>query len=191
MQFLVDLWLPVVLAAVGVFVASSVIHMALPIHKGDFGKLPNEPKVLEAMRAQGVAPGQYMFPCPGSMKEMGSAQMKEKYKSGPVGSMIVLPNGVPNIGTALIQWFLFSLVVGVFVAYIAWHELPPGAPYAAVFRLTATVAFLAYGFSHVTDAIWKGMSWTTTLKFVFDGLLYGLVTGGVFGWQWPGPVVGA
>jgi hypothetical protein len=117
--------------------------------------------------------------------------MKEKYKSGPVGSMIVLPNGVPNIGIALIQWFIFSLVVGVFVAYIAWHELPPGAHYLAVFRLTATVAFLAYGFSHVTDAIWKGMSWTTTLKFVFDGLIYGLVTGGVFGWQWPGPVAGA
>ncbi|HVQ27468.1 MAG TPA: hypothetical protein VMV01_19910 [Planctomycetota bacterium] len=185
MQFLVDLWLPIVLAGVGVFVASSVIHMALPIHKSDFSQLPNEPRVLEALRTQGVGPGQYMFPKPASMKDCSSPEMLEKFKRGPVGSLIVLPTGVPNIGKSLLQWFVFSLVVGVFVAYIAWHQLAPGAPYLAVFRLTATVAFLAYGFSHMTDAIWKGVSWTTTLKFVLDGLIYGLVTGGVFGWQWP------
>jgi len=187
MQFLADLWLPIVLAAVGVFLASSVIHMLLPLHRGDFSQLPNESRVLEALRMQGVGPGQYMFPRPASMKDCSSPEMLEKFKQGPVGSLIVLPKGVPNIGKSLLQWFVFSLAVGVFVAYIAWHELPlPGAPFAAVLRLTATVAFLAYGFSHPTDAIWKGVSWTTTLKFVFDGLVYGLVTGAVFGWQWPG-----
>lgn len=185
MQFLAELWLPIVLAGVAVFLASSVIHMMLPVHKSDFSQLPNEAKVLEALRSQGVGPGQYMFPKPASMKDCSSPEMLEKFKRGPVGSVIVLPTGVPSMGKALLQWFLFSLAVGVFVAYIAWHELVPGTPYLAVFRLTATVAFLAYGFSHMTDAIWKGVSWTTTLKFVFDGLVYGLVTGGVFGWQWP------
>ena len=181
-----DLWLPILLSAVFVFIASSVIHMAIPMHKGDWGKLPGEDQVLAALRAQNVPPGSYMFPMAASMKDCSSPEMLEKFKRGPVGSLIVLPVGVPSMGKALLQWFLFSLVVAVFVAYIAWHHLVPGAPYLAVFRLTATVAFLAYGFSHMTDAIWKGVSWTTTLKFVLDGLIYGLVTGGVFGWQWPG-----
>ena len=37
---LVDLWLPILLSAVLVFVASSILHMVIPIHRGDFGKLP-------------------------------------------------------------------------------------------------------------------------------------------------------
>ena len=41
------LWLPILLSAVIVFVASSIIHMALPIHKSDYRKLPDEAKVLD------------------------------------------------------------------------------------------------------------------------------------------------
>ena len=68
MEFLTELWLPIVLAAVFVFIASSVIHMVLPIHKSDVKKMKNEDQVLEAMRANGVEPGNYMFPCAASMK---------------------------------------------------------------------------------------------------------------------------
>ena len=43
------LWLPILVSAVIVFVVSSIIHMASPWHKGDYPKLPNEDKVLEAL----------------------------------------------------------------------------------------------------------------------------------------------
>ena len=191
MEFVADLWLPIVAAAVAVFVASAVMHMVLPVHRDDYSKLPNEPKVLEALRREGVRSGQYMFPKPASMKDCSSPEMKEKFRVGPVGSLVVLPAGVPNMAKSLLQWFGYTLVVGVFVAYIAWHHLAPGAPYLTVFRLTATVAFLAYGFTHLDDAIWKGLSWTTAFKFALDGLIYALVTGGVFGWQWPAAGAGA
>ena len=79
MVALAELWLPVLLSAVFVFVVSSIIHMVLPIHKGDFKKLSGEDEVLQVMRAQGLAPGSYMFPCPGSMEEMGTPEMMEKY----------------------------------------------------------------------------------------------------------------
>ena len=75
---LVDLWLPILLSAVFVFVVSSILHMLIPIHKGDFKKMPGEEKVLEEMRAQGVQPGSYMFPYVGSPKEMCSPEMIEK-----------------------------------------------------------------------------------------------------------------
>jgi len=42
------LWLPILLSAVIVFVASSIIHMLLPIHKSDYRKLPDEEKVMDA-----------------------------------------------------------------------------------------------------------------------------------------------
>lgn len=38
------LWLPILLSAVIVFVASSIIHMAIPIHKNDYRQLPDEDK---------------------------------------------------------------------------------------------------------------------------------------------------
>ena len=185
MVALLDLWLPILLSAVFVFVVSSVFHMLIPIHKGDYKKLPREEAVLEGMRAQGVAPGAYMFPCAGSMKEMASPEMIEKLNRGPVGFMTVLPNGPMNMGKNLTQWFLYSLAVSIFTAYLATIVLPVGTDYMLVFRVTGTVAFMAYALGNVVDSIWKGVSWIVSLKFVFDGTVYALVTAGAFGWLWP------
>jgi len=184
MDFLSELWLPLVLSAVFVFVASSVIHMLLPVHKGDYGKLPAEEAVLASLRSHGVRPGNYMFPCPGSMKESCTPEMQAKYAAGPVGTLLVLPNGPPAIGRALFQWFLLSLLISAVAAYLARATLGPNADYLAVFQVTGTTAWMAYSFGQLQDSIWKGVKWSTSLKFVVDGLVYALVTGGTFGWLW-------
>lgn len=188
MVSLTALWLPILLSAVFVFIVSSIIHMALPIHKGDFKKLPGEEKILAEMRAKAVRPGTYMFPCADSMKNCGSPEMVEKYKLGPVGFMTVIPSGAPGMGKNLVQWFVYSIVIGVFVAYLAKLGLKPGDVYMPVFRLTGTAAILGYAIGALPDSIWKGQKWSITLKFVFDGVVYGLVTGGTFGWLWPSGV---
>ncbi|MCP4248103.1 MAG: hypothetical protein GY778_13745 [bacterium] len=185
MEFLTDLWLPILLSAVFVFVVSSILHMVIPIHRGDYSKLPGEEKVLAEMRSHSVAPGEYMFPCSGSMKDMCSPEMIEKYQQGPVGFLTVVPSGAPGMGKNLVLWFLYSVLIGVFVAYIAHLGLSPGTHYLAVFRVTGAVAVLAYGVAYIPNSIWKGGRWSTTLKFLFDGIIYGLVTGGTFGWLWP------
>jgi len=182
---LMDLWLPILLSAVFVFVVSSIIHMALPYHKNDVAKLPNEDKVLEALRAQGVGPGEYMFPKCESMKDMAKPEVIEKLERGPVGMLTVLPSGPMNIGKNLVQWFLFSIFVGACAGYVGTISLPRGAEYEDVFRLVGTAAILAYAVGNIQNSIWKGQSWSTTIKFVIDGVLYGLVTGGTFGWLWP------
>jgi hypothetical protein len=184
MVYLSALWMPILVSAVIVFVASSILHMVLPLHRSDYQKLPNEEKLLEALRAAGVGPGNYHFPhC--TQKDMGSPEMQEKMRTGPVGMMNVLPSGPYNMGKYLGQWFVLCVVVGVFAAYLAGRTLTAGAPYLTVFRITGTVAFAAYGLSAVTDSIWKGQRWSTTAKHVFDGLIYSLLTGGTFGWLWP------
>ncbi|HEY4683084.1 MAG TPA: hypothetical protein VIH17_07520 [Candidatus Acidoferrales bacterium] len=179
------LWLPILLSAVVVFIASSIIHMVLPYHRSDYKRLPNEEKLLEAMRSAGVFPGHYMFPHVTSHKELKSAEMIEKYKKGPVGLVTVLPSRPPAMGKYLLKWFIFCLAMGVFVAYLAGRTLHVGTEYLAVFRIAGTVAFLGYSAGQALDSIWKGQAWSTTIKHMFDGLVYGLLTAGVFGWLWP------
>jgi hypothetical protein len=160
--------------------------MLIPVHKNDYAELPNEAGVLEAMRQHKVSTGNYYFPYVKSMKDMGSPEMMEKYKQGPSGFMTVLPSGPPAMGKSLMQWFVFSLVVGTFVAYATWLAVgAQGADPRHVFRMASTIAVLGYGFSNFTDSIWKGIHWSTSFKFLFDGLLYGLATGAMFAWMWP------
>ncbi len=179
------LWLPILLSAVIVFVASSIFHMLLPIHKSDYRKLPEEGRVLDALRAAGVTPGRtYHFPYT-THKEMKSPEAVERFKRGPVGLLTVIPSGPPAMGKYLGQGFLYCVVIGVFVAYLTGRTLNPGTPYLEVFRVAGTTAFLGYAVAQIQDSIWKGQSWSVTLKHVFDGLIYGLLTAGTFGWLWP------
>lgn len=182
---LAELWLPILISAVFVFIVSSVIHMVIPIHKADWSKLTGETEVMAGMRAQGVKPGQYMFPHCNSMKEMGQQAHIDKLNQGPVGFLQVLPNGPMAMGKSLTQWFIFSAVVGLLVAYVASLVLVAGEGSMMVFRVTSAVAFIGYGLGVVPESIWKGGSWIVTAKFLFDGLLYGLATGAAFAWFWP------
>ncbi len=183
MVSLTALWLPIVVSAVGVFMASSIVHMVLKYHNSDYRKLPDEDAVATAMR--GAAPGYYSMPHCLDMKEMGSPEMLKKYKDGPIAFVTVSPNGAPKMGITLGTWFVYCLWISVFVAYLAGRHLDAGADYMAVFRMASTVGFLGYGASEPIAAIWKAQPWSMTLKHVVDGLIYALVTGGIFGWLWP------
>ena len=185
MMSLTTLWLPIVLSAVVVFIASSVIHMVLKYHNSEYRKLPNEEKLLDSMRAENVDPGFYAFPHCGNAKEMGSPEMKEKYKKGPCGTLNVIPTGPPAMGKKLVGWFIYCLVVGFFAAYLASRTLAPGTHYLQVFRVVGCVSFMGYGFAYLSDAVWNMKPWSMSLKHLFDGLVYGLLTAGVFGWLWP------
>jgi hypothetical protein len=181
-----SLWLPIVLSAVVVFVASSIIHMVLPYHRADYKKLPDEDGVLSALRKFAVAPGDYVFPKPDGPKAMKSPAFLEKWSKGPVGMMTIMKSSAaPSMGKPLAFWFLFCVAVGIFAAYVAGRALQPGPPYLSVFRLAGATAFVGYALGLWPNTIWYGRSWTTTLKSNVDGLIYALLTGGVFGWLWP------
>jgi len=179
------LWLPIVLSAVIVFIASAVIHMALRYHWSDYSALPGEDNLMEAMRKEGVSPGNYHMPHAGSMAKLRSPEVVEKFTKGPVGFVTIIPSGPPAMGKQLVQWFVFVLVIGVVVAYLTGRTLGPGADYLHVFRVAGTVAFLGFAGAEPVNSIWKGQNWSTSLKNLFDGLVYALLTGGVFGWLWP------
>lgn len=180
-----SLWLPILLAAVAVFVASSVIHMVLPYHRSDFKSVPNEDQVMAALRPFNLPPGDYMLPRAASSQQMKSPEFSEKLKKGPVALFTVYPSGPFSMGGSLAQWFAFCVLVGVFAAYVAGRALGPGEEYLAVFRLAGTTAFAGYALAAIPNSIWYKRSWTTTLKSTFDSLIYALLTGGLFGALWP------
>jgi len=182
---LAQLWLPILLSAVLVFMASSLIHMLFKWHNSDYGKLPNEDEVREAIRKGSPAPGQYVLPYCIDMKAMGEPEAQKKYTEGPVALIYLKAPGLPKMGGALVGWFLFTLVISFVVAYLTSRTVAPGTHYLQVFRVAGTVAFLAYAGNAAQASIWMGKPWRSSAKEILDGFIYGLVTAGAFGWLWP------
>lgn len=183
MVSLAALWFPILLSAVLVFVVSSIIHMATRWHANDFTKLAAEDAVMDALRPFDLPPGDYAAPLPESMAHMSSPEFRAKYTRGPRFAMTVLGDG--SMAHNLLKWFVYSIVVATIAAYVASIALPAGAPYLTVFRLTSTVAFTGYAL-----ALWQGWIWYSRglgylVRTSIDGLVYGLLTGGVFGGLWP------
>jgi hypothetical protein len=183
MVSLVDLWLPILLSAVLVFVASSVIHMLLPWHRNDFKKLPAEDAVMDALRPFNLEPGEYVAPRPDSMAQMSSPEFKAKAARGPRFSLTVLRDS--SIPSSLALWFVYGIVIAAVAAYVAALTLPAGAQYMTVFRVTSTVSFAAYAFALWHNWIWYSSGLGATVRSTIDGLVYALLTGGAFGWLWP------
>ena len=183
MVSITDLWLPILLSGVFVFIASSIVHMVLRYHWTDWNELPGEGKAREAMK--GLPPGNFRVPFCSKMDDMKDEGFIAKMKEGPNALIIGMPTGPPTLGKQLALWFIYTVGVGIVTAYVASRTMDAGADYLAVFRVAGTVAFLTYAGGAPASSIWVGIKWSSTVKSVFDGLLYGVVTGGTFGWLWP------
>jgi len=180
-----SLWLPIVLSAVAVFIISSFIHMALPYHKSDFKKLPSENEIIDALGKFNLPEGEYMFPYSTDSKERNSKEFKDKMNKGPLGILTVFPSGQMEMSSSLVMWFVYCLIVGIMAAYISGRALTPGVTYLSVFRFVGATSFIGYGLALMQDSIWYRRSWATTVKNLFDALIYALFTAGFFGWLWP------
>ena len=185
MVSLTELWLPILLAAVFVFLASWLFHMFLPHHRSDYAKVPREDEFMAAVGQFNIPAGDYSVPRPAGMKDMQSPEFQAKWKKGPVLWMTVLPRGQNFMGRSLAEWFVYCLVVSVFAAYICTRALQRGAPYLEVSRFASTMAFAAYGLALWQNSIWYRRKWSTSLKSNLDAIVYGFLTGGAIGWLWP------
>jgi hypothetical protein len=180
------LWLPIVLSAVAVFLLSFVIHMVLPVHRGDLNKIPNEDAVLDFLRAANLPAGDYAAPHVGSPAGMKDPAFIERVRRGPLLLMNIAPGSGVSMGKQLTQWFIYVLIVSLFAGYIAGRAHGPGSGDANVFRFASTTAWLAYAMALPQFSIWWRRSWSTTLKTMFiDALVYALATGAVFCLLWP------
>jgi hypothetical protein len=180
-----QLWLPIVVAAIGVFVASSLIHMVFKWHASDYRAFPNEDEVAAAIRNGKPSPGQYVIPhCPG-MKDMASEAMQARFREGPVGWITLRPNGQPSMGSSLGAWFVFNLLVAAASAAIALQVYGLGADHRAAAHLGALVTLATYIGGSIQNGIWMGKPWGAVAKDIVDGLIFAIVTACAFAWLWP------
>jgi hypothetical protein len=185
MTSLASLWLPILLSAVVVFIASSIIHMGPLWHRTDYPRMPDEDRVRAALGPLAIPPGDYMVPRPANAAELQSPGYLEKLRQGPVMVVTVLPNEPASMARSLSLWFVYLLLVSWLAAYVTGRALPPGAAYLRVFQIAATTAFIGYAAALWQMSIWYRRAWSTTLKATVDGLIYALLAAGVFGWLWP------
>lgn len=182
---LTQLLLPILISAALVFVVSSIIHMVLPYHRTDYAPVPDEDRLMDDLRTAGLTPGDYVVPHVRTPSELSSPEYLAKRERGPVAFLTVVPSGKTGMGGTLAAWFLYSVIVSIVAGYVAGRALPPGAPYGEAFRFVGTTALAGYVFALWQQSIWYGRPWSSTLKSSFDGLVYALLTAGVFGWLWP------
>ena len=185
MVSLVQLWLPILLAAVFVHVASAIVHMVLRFwHSPDYHGFSNEDEVQKALGKGNPAPGMYMIPyC--KPEDMKKPETIEKFKKGPQAFLFVRAASGMAMGKPLALWFGFCLLTALFTAYVAGATLAAGTEGMQVMRVASTVAFVAFGFGAIPYAIWFGQPWVSIFKTLVDGLVYGLIMGAVFMWLWP------
>jgi hypothetical protein len=176
------LWLPILVSTVLVFAASSVIHMAPLWHRNELPSPPDGDRMQDALRPFGLKPGEYMLPRAQSMKDCNAPGFVEKLKRGPV-----LLAAIDQ--TARYPWHAARAVVICIVVVTLLiacggrdagcrRDLPRGL------RVAGTTAFIAYAAGCWPQSIWYHRPWSTTAKLTLDALIYGLLTGGAFGWLW-------
>jgi hypothetical protein len=180
-----SLWLPILLSAAAVFVASSIIHMFLPYHKSDYTKVPSEGAVMDALRRFNIPPGDYMMPRPDSTAHMKDPAFIDSLNKGPVAMMTVMPNGPMSTGMSMGLWFVYCLVISFIAAHAAGAILPEGSEYLKVWHTVALTAFAAYGMGSWPNSIWYRRKWSTTIKSTIDGLIYAVLTAGIIASMWP------
>lgn len=183
MEFIGDLWLPILVGTVVLWFLSFLAWAVLPHHFGDHARLDNEDALTQFLRDAGAKPGNYMFPYCGSAKDQTTEEFVEKYTTGPRGVLNLYP--MPNMALNMALSIAYFLVTVLTIGYITHVACPPGdeaSTWMKVFRVAGTIGVLNYASSGVLHRIWfKAKIWTGVL----DGVVYGIVLGLIFGWMWP------
>ena len=184
MEFLSDLWLPILLSAAAVWIVSAIVWMALPHHKNDFIGLPDEDAFMDLVHKSGIPPGNYVFPDFRKREAMKSEKVCKALEEGPIGHLSVWQPPL-TMGGKMIATFVVYLVANTFIAYLASIALHTTADFAKVFQVVGTAGVLTYAFSFIPNAIWFGSYRRTIVAGIVDGIVYGVITGLIFAWRWP------
>ena len=200
MDFLLSLWLPILLSAAAVWIVSTIFGMPFLHHKNDWIGLPPAPPAphggsedafMDFIRTSGIKPGNYLFPDFRTREAMESEKVGKALKEGPVGHLSVWQPPL-SMGGKLAATFIVYLVVSTLIAYLASVTLPPPLKtaggeggFAKVFQVVGTAGILAYSFSFIPSAIWFGAYKRAIVMSIIDGIVFGAITGAIFAWRWP------
>lgn len=182
---ILQLWLPILVAAIAVFVASSMIHMVFKWHNSEYRPLPNEDEVRRVLGSVKATPGLYVTPhCP-DMKEMQSEQIQQKFRDGPVALITIRAAGAPAMGKCLSLWFLLNIAIASLGGLLALQAYGIHGDPRYTGHFMGLFTMIVYGSGSVQESIWMGRPWSATMKNLLDSLIYGTVSAVSFWQLWP------
>jgi hypothetical protein len=182
---LFQLWLPVLVSAIGVFFASSLIHMVFKWHNSEYRALPNEDEVRKVIGSANLSAGLYSTPHCTDMKDMQGEAMQEKFRTGPVALITVRTPGAPAMGKYLVQWFILNIVVAALGGLLALQTMGIAANPHYAGHFIGLFSMIVYACGSVQESIWMGRPWSATMKNILDAFIYGVVSALIFWQLWP------
>lgn len=168
---LTSLWLPILVATLGVFLWNTVAWTRLPHHRDDFKVPPDGVDPEKLLDTNGLAAGQYVLESP---------QRGDRPRA-----VLVVAAGPTPMGRNLLFSALLYGLVSVLVAYVTAVGMPAGAPAMKVLQLSGTAGVMAYSLGLLPNAIWFGRPVRPVVMDVLDGVVAGLLTGVIFALLWP------
>lgn len=180
MDFLICLWLPILVTAIVLFFASFVAWAILPFHFKDWKRLPNESEFMGQLRDSNIEPGNYSFPFAASPKDQGSQEFQKTYATGPRGILNVY--AMPNMGANMGKTVLYFLITAAIIAYVSWEAFEgwgdkSEVTFPKVFQIVGAVGALTYACGGILNSIWFKKR---QVMDVVDGIVYGVITGLIF-----------
>lgn len=165
-----------VLGAVGMFVWSSIAHMALPLGEAGVKQITNERPVLSAMQtALGQTSGFYLFP------ELTNRDMEayaKKLTLNPSGLLIYHPAGTsPSIARQLITEFLAELAMSFLAVILLARARIEG--FGARLGFVAVIGLLASLCTNIQYWNWYGFPVSYTLSYMFTMFVGFIVAGAI------------
>ena len=184
MDFIGQLWQPIIMATAACFILSALIWMVAPHHRTEWKAPPNQKGLMDLLK--GSEPGAYLFPfADRGNKTAFEEAMKLRAEGAPSGVLFVYPGGMMSMGKMMGQQLVFFLIVNFFIAYVGHHAMLDGQPFSRIFQVTGSLAFMAYFFAAVPESIWFGRPWKSLWMQMLDALIYMAATAAIFAWLWP------
>src|SRR5882672_7792293 len=121
-----SLLLPILLAAVAVFILSMIVHMAMPWHRSDYANVPNDDAAIAAIQSLNLAPDDYAVPNPRLPGGGKNPNFIANFERGPTFHMTVIRPGGMNMGKYLGTWFVFVLLIAAITGWVTGSIVAPG-----------------------------------------------------------------
>lgn len=184
MDFITQLWLPIVLSAAFVWFWNFLSWAVLDLHAKDYSGVPSEHSFLAALRPLNLPPGNYSFPHAETRAQRSGQAFLDNCKGGPIGILKVWPTTI-NMATPMIASFVLCLVVAFLLAYLASVTLKPGDPFGRIMQVIGTAGVLAHCVGFWPGGIWFRAKLRALVITTFDGLVAGFGTAAIFAAFWP------